>query len=370
MELKNILHMNVGNGESSYARNSFLQETVIRKTLPVLKSAVKGMANLDTVLSKCFVIADLGCSNGPNTLLAVSIIIDVALERCREDNHHKAPQFQVFLNDLYGNDFNAIFQSLPNFYANFRRRRGKNFLVLCVLLRVPSMADSFKMEVYTLFTPLTLFTGFLRVPEGIENNKGNIYMAKTSPPNVFEAYRKQFHADMKMFLQMRSSEIVRGGCMVLTFLGRSSVDPTSDDCCSLWGLLGQSLHNMAKEKLVQESDINTFNAPVYFPCEDEVRNVIHDEGSFSLDTLNAFQLNWDPYDTDYTSMKAFNEQCYIHGKNTAMFMRAVTESLLVSHFGDLMNTDVLFKNMEKQVAEHLTRKKTRHFTLVISLTRK
>lgn len=69
-------------------------------------------------------------------------------------------------------------------------------------------------------------------------------------------------------------------------------------------------------------------------------------------------------------MKAFNEQCYIHGKNTAMFMRAVTESLLVSHFGDLMNTDVLFKNMEKQVAEYLTRKKTRHFTLVISLTRK
>lgn len=100
---------------------------MIRKTLPVLKSAVKGMANLDTVLSKCFVIADLGCSNGPNTLLAASIIIDVVLERCREDNHHKAPQFQVFLNDLYGNDFNAIFQSLPNFYANFKKEKGENF---------------------------------------------------------------------------------------------------------------------------------------------------------------------------------------------------------------------------------------------------
>ncbi|CAI9259437.1 unnamed protein product [Lactuca saligna] len=294
------------------------------------------MANLDTVLSKCFVIADLGCSNGPNTLLAVSIIIDVVLERCREDNRHKAPQFQIFLNDLYGNDFNAIFQLLPKFYANLKKEKGEN--ICCFVSATPGSFYGRLFQDGSLHLVHSSYAlhWLSQVPEGIENNKENIYMAKTSPPNVFEAYRKQFHTDMKMFLQMRSSEIVRGGCM----------------------------------KLVQESDINTFNAPVYFPCEDEVRNVIHDEGSFSLDTLNAFQLNWDPYDRDYTSMKALNEQCCMHGKNTAMFMRAVTESLLVSHFRDLMNTNVLFENMEKQVAEHLTRKKTRHFTLVISLTRK
>lgn len=72
-------------------------------------------------------------------------------------------------------------------------------------------------------------------------------MAKTSHPDVFQVYEKQFHTDFTKFLQMRSQEIVCGGCMVLTFPGRSIVDPTSDDCCILWDLLAQSLLDMVKE---------------------------------------------------------------------------------------------------------------------------
>ncbi|KAL4581803.1 hypothetical protein LXL04_006331 [Taraxacum kok-saghyz] len=94
---------------------------------------------------------------------------------------------------------------------------------------------------------ITAYKTFL-VPEGVENNKGTIYMSKTSPPNVFEAYGNQFRTDFKKFLQMRSEEVVSGGCMVLSFLGRSVADPTSDDC-SIWEPLAQSLHNMAKEEL-------------------------------------------------------------------------------------------------------------------------
>ncbi|GKC14441.1 benzoate carboxyl methyltransferase-like protein, partial [Tanacetum coccineum] len=41
MEAVNILHMASGDGESSYANNSLVQEIVIRKTLPVLEHAIK-----------------------------------------------------------------------------------------------------------------------------------------------------------------------------------------------------------------------------------------------------------------------------------------------------------------------------------------
>ncbi|KAI3496624.1 hypothetical protein L1887_38994 [Cichorium endivia] len=85
-----------------------------------------------------------------------------------------------------------------------------------------------------------------QVPGGIENNKGNVYMGKTSPLNVFAAYGKQFHTDFIKFLQLRSKEIVRGGCMVLTFLGRNSADPTTDDCCRHLELLAHSLLCMVK----------------------------------------------------------------------------------------------------------------------------
>lgn len=64
---------------------------------------------------------------------------------------------------------------------------------------------------------------------------------------MLQAYGKQFHTDFTKFLKMRSEEIVRGGRMVLTFLGRSIVDPTSDDCCSVWEQLARSLFDMFKE---------------------------------------------------------------------------------------------------------------------------
>lgn len=85
------------------------------------------------------------------------------------------------------------------------------------------------------------------MPQGLENNGSNVYIAKTSPPNVYQAYGKQFHIDFTKFLQMRSEEVVHGGGMILTIPGRSIVDPTSDDGCALMELFGQSLVGMLKE---------------------------------------------------------------------------------------------------------------------------
>ncbi|KAL4562887.1 hypothetical protein LXL04_026918, partial [Taraxacum kok-saghyz] len=101
MDVENILHMNIGNGESSYANNSFLQETAIRKTMQILKNSIKSMVNHDVAFTKTFVLADLGCGTGTNTLVLASMVIDIVLDLCKEYNH-KAPQFQLCLNDLFG----------------------------------------------------------------------------------------------------------------------------------------------------------------------------------------------------------------------------------------------------------------------------
>ncbi|KAL7593443.1 benzoate carboxyl methyltransferase [Lactuca sativa] len=370
MEVENILHMNIGHGESSYASNSFLQESVIRKTLTVLQDTIKGMVNIEAAFSKCFVMADLGCGTGTNTLLLASMVIDIVLELCKEDNY-KAPKLQVCLNDLFGNDFNTIFKLLSTFYANLQKEKGEN-IGSCFVSANPGSfyGRLFQDESLHLVHSSYAVHWLSQVPEGIENNKENIYMAKSSPLNVFEAYKNQFHTDFIKFLQMRSEEVVHGGCMVLTFRGRSRADPTTDDGARIFELLAQSLLNMVKEGLVQESYMHSFNVPNYAPCEDEVRCTIHDEGSFSLDTFNVFQVNWDPYDTDYTNVKDLDEQSHIHGENCANVLRAVYEPLLTSHFGNLINIDVLFQKFQKLVAKDLANKKTRHFNVVISLTRK
>ncbi|KAI3704690.1 hypothetical protein L1987_74917 [Smallanthus sonchifolius] len=81
----------------------------MQKAVPFLKRTIKVMVNQDVFFGDCFVIGDLGCSSGTNTLLVASNIIDTVHE---------------------------VFQ-------------------------VPFMKGSFLKRVCTLFTPLIVFTGFL-----------------------------------------------------------------------------------------------------------------------------------------------------------------------------------------------------------------
>ncbi|XP_071718374.1 S-adenosyl-L-methionine:benzoic acid/salicylic acid carboxyl methyltransferase 3-like [Rutidosis leptorrhynchoides] len=368
MKLENILHMNIGDGELGYANNSVLQEIVIRKVQPILKLAIiKCIANYHNVFGHCFKIVDMGCLSSKNTLLVASTIIHTVSDACEAYNL-KTPQFQVSLNDLFGNDFNQLFQLLPEFYAKLKKeKREKDWFGHCFVSAVPGsfygrlFPDRSLHFVHSSYSLHWLS----QVPKGLESNGLNIYLAKTSPPNVLQAYAKQFQIDFMNFLQMRYEEIVRGGCMVLTFISRSIVDATRDDCCSIMELLAQSLIDMAKMGLVQESYIHSFNMPIYFPFKDEVKNIVQNEGSFSLDKLATFQVNWDPLDADYANANDFNES---HGENAAKVVRAVVEPLLSSHFGEFI-IEELFKMYEKHVVDHLANQKTRYCNLVISLTK-
>ena len=74
-------------------------------------------------------------------------------------------------------------------------------------------------------------------------NKGNICIAKTSPPPVFNAYLEQFERDFKMFLKCRAEELVPGGRMVLTTMGSIK----SDDPLCIWEVVGLNLNDMVLE---------------------------------------------------------------------------------------------------------------------------
>ncbi|XP_076893662.1 S-adenosyl-L-methionine:benzoic acid/salicylic acid carboxyl methyltransferase 3-like [Bidens hawaiensis] len=359
MTLLDILHMNSGDDDSSYARNSLLQKIAIQKVAPFLKRSIEGMANQDGFFDNCFVIADLGCSSGMNTLLVASSIIDAVHEVCKENNR-KTPQIQVCLNDLFGNDFNNLFKILPNFYKILEKDKGENFGP-CFVSAVPgSFYDRLfpNRSLHFVHSSYSIHWLF-QVPEGLQDNKLNIHIGKTSPLNVLQAYANQFLRDFTKFLQLRSEEIVHGGRMVLTIPNRSNIDPTSDDCCEFWELLTSSLLDMLKEGLVRESDINSFNLPFYFPHEDELRNIIEANGSFSVDYMNVFEFEMDEHDTDFDN----------DGENTAKLIRAITEPLFAFHFGKSI-IDVLFNKFGKKVAEYLATKEIKDLSVVISLTKK
>lgn len=113
---------------------------------------------------------------------------------------------------------------------------------------------------------------YLQVPPGLESkdgrgswNKGKIYISKTSPDCVLEAYSSQFQKDWSVFLKSRAEEIVGGGRMVLSFMGRRSTDPRSKESCYQWELLARALMSMVSEVYISIQS-NFFLPPIFFFC--------------------------------------------------------------------------------------------------------
>ncbi|WOH15546.1 hypothetical protein DCAR_0935088 [Daucus carota subsp. sativus] len=366
MDLAYVLRMNAGNREGSYAKNCFLQKTVIFKARDVLEDAIKDYSSHG--FPECFKLADLGCSSGPNALLIVANILDYVRALCQKKNLKAPDEYQVFLNDLPNNDFNSLFEMIPSFHSKvLENESGPEKSANCYISGVPGSFYTRLFPTKSLhFVHSSYSVHWLsQVPKTLlDSNKGNIFMAKESPSSVLEAYINQFKSDFTTFLQMRSQEMVIHGRMVLTLLGRSIADPTSKDCRYIYGLVAKSLHDLLAEGLLREEDINTFNLPIYTPCTSELKAIIKSEGSFSLDRLETFEVNWDMQDE--------NEKLkpeYSSGEFVAKTIRAVLEPLLASHFGNTL-MDKLFEQYAKHVSEHLSKEKTNYFNIVVSLTRK
>ncbi|KAL0314665.1 UNVERIFIED_CONTAM: Jasmonate O-methyltransferase [Sesamum angustifolium] len=117
-----ILHMNKGDGETSYAKNSVVQKQIISATISVMDEAVAD-ALCKTLPAQTMGIADLGCSSGPNTLMVVLEMVSKIYDACSQMGI-SLPELRVSLNDLPGNDFNYIFMSLPEFYRNLEKETG------------------------------------------------------------------------------------------------------------------------------------------------------------------------------------------------------------------------------------------------------
>ncbi|GFP88559.1 benzoate carboxyl methyltransferase [Phtheirospermum japonicum] len=355
--------MNGGDGETSYANNSGLQKAVLSKTWPVLDETLKDMFsenNINTGFPKCIKITDLGCSCGPNTILLVSHIMDTIQDLCQNDNFENLPQLEVFLNDLPDNDFNNLF----NLVSNFSRENDKRRLLEWFVYGVPGSFYGRLFPSNTLHFAYSSYSlhWLSQIPEGLgKNNKENICVATNSPPQVSDAYAKQFHRDFSMFLSLRAEEITSGGRMVLAFLGTTS----SKDEFKPFKLLAETLSDMVAQDHVQKDDLYSFNMPFYTPCLKEVEAIIRDEGSFNLDMMEVVMVPWDAHE-EYED-KAFDKN--ISGKLVADCVRAVVEPMLVPHFGSSIVNDA-FDSYAKKMTEHLSKERSSYFTPVISLNRK
>ncbi|KAK6129571.1 hypothetical protein DH2020_036672 [Rehmannia glutinosa] len=322
--------------------------------------------------AKSFCIAELGCSSGPNTFLVATELVNIVDSLSRK-HVHQLPEFQIHLNDLPGNDFNSIFQSLlPSFQAQLSQKMGPGFGP-CFVYGVPGsfygrlFAAKSLHFVHSSYSLMWLS----RVPPGLEMNKGNIYMASGSPANVMNAYYDQFQRDFSKFLKCRSEEVVGGGRMVLTILGRESEDASSKECCYIWELLALSLKEMVSEGLIEEEKVDSFNIPQYTPSAAEVKKELENEGSFTINRLEVSQITWAAC-ANNNIMNGFGNSNNLGDDgcvDVAKCMRSVAEPLLVERFGDFV-IDQLFDKYRAILSDRMSKEDTKFINVTVSMTRR
>ncbi|XP_022764489.1 caffeine synthase 1-like isoform X2 [Durio zibethinus] len=260
MEVKEILFMNKGDGENSYVKSSGYMQKVAAATQPMVSGAVQSFfrENCSNPPLEVLNVADLGCSSGPNTFTVMSTVIESTVKSCSELGR-EIPEIQFYLNDLVGNDFNTLFKGLTVIEEIFKN-------VPWFAMGAPGSFHGrlFPRNSMHLVHSLYGVHWLSKVPKltnegGLPLNKGKIYISKTSPPGVREAYLSQFQEDFLLFLKCRSPEMVPDGRMVLIFHGRKSADPTLRESCYTWEILAETISYLVSQDDVQHCLLSPSN---------------------------------------------------------------------------------------------------------------
>ncbi|XP_024929199.3 loganic acid O-methyltransferase-like [Ziziphus jujuba] len=314
--------MNGGSGLYSYTRNSTFQRKDTEAARELINKGIAEKLYLNNISSSSntFRLADLGCSVGPNTFLAVENIVDSVEDKYKSQglNHH-LPEFQVFFNDHISNDFNQLFSSLPperRYYATGvpGSFHGRLF---------PSSSLHFVYSSHAVHW-------LSRVPKEVLDknspawNKGRIHYSN-SPIEVVKSYEAQYVKDMERFLNARAQEIVHGGLMALLVPACPNETPHSELFFNkITELLGSCFMELAKKGMISEEKVDSFNVPLYNATFQQAEAIVDQNGYFSIEIME--------------SLTKENPPSRLHSSG----LRAGLEDLIKQHFGDEIDFDKLF----------------------------
>lgn len=338
--------MKGGNDQSSYVNNSSLQRKSVDLSKEIIEEAIS--KNLSIENPKTFRIADLGCSVGSNTLVAVRNIVEAA------DHKYKSqPEFQVFFNDHASNDFNTLFLSLPSERRYFAAGVPGSFYTRL-----------FPQGSLHIVYSSTALHWLSQVPKDIVDinssawNKGRIHYSSASD-EVFQAYSAQYVKDMETFLLARAHEIVCGGLLFIlvpAIADKTLISQTSPGL--LLDVLGSCLMELAKMDIVDEAKIDSFNMPSYLTSPKQVKDLVERTGCFTIERLEKLETLFPP---------ASGAEIITN------HMRAACEEIFEQHFGfSDEDLDKLFELYSKRLVDPLsifTKSEDKSFQIFLVLKR-
>ena len=122
--------------------------------------------------------------------------------------------------------------------------------------------------------------------------------------------------------------------------------------------------------IIEEENIDAFNAPYYAASSEELKIAIEKEGSFSIDRLDISPVDWEGEsisEKSYDIVRSKSESL-ASGRRVAKTIRAVVEPMLEPTFGQNV-MDELFERYAKIVGEYLYVSSPRYALIIVSLVR-
>ncbi|KAL6970015.1 gibberellin A4 carboxyl methyltransferase, partial [Sarracenia purpurea var. burkii] len=278
--------MNGGNGTYSYTKNSQFQRAASNVAKEMIKEEILEKFDIAALSSSSNTIriADLGCSVGPNTLLAMQNVIEAMekkMSQYSQDFTFNLPEFQLFFNDHTSNDFNTLFTSLPPNRHYF----------------AAGVPGSFHGRLFPMSSLHFVYSSIAlqwlsKVPEELldksshPQNRRRIHYMSADLNNITEAYAAQFAKDMGNFFNARGDEIASGGMMIIILPAIPDGVHHSQAVASVtFSSLEQSLIEMVEAGSISEAKVDSFYLPVYFPSPREMKQLIESNGCFSIERM-------------------------------------------------------------------------------------
>ncbi|KAL3639413.1 hypothetical protein CASFOL_017320 [Castilleja foliolosa] len=343
----NGISMAGGDGTKSYTKNSLYQRAVMDAGMLLVQKSIAD--HIQPTSLQTFSIADLGCSVGPNTFIAVDNIIDSVKLKYRKPD--KIPEFQVYFNDHILNDFNTLFKSLPpnrDYYSS--GVPGSFYARLFPSASLHIVHSSYSLQ-WLSHVPKEIMD-----PTSTAYNKGRISCIGDNE-EVIEAYSRQHAKDFSEFLQARAQEVVPGGLVTLILPARPNGVRHSQDAFSIINdRMGACLVDLAEQGVIEEEKVDKFNLPQYITSPHEIEEIVKQNGHFDIEKMEGLpevKASYRPSSPEEVSRG----------------MRAIMGEIIKAHFGHEILDDV-FRILQHKLANASDEKPGFELNLFVLLKRR
>jgi hypothetical protein len=351
-------------GRGFYDRNCNRQETVVARVESVLEDVINAVDI--AAAPQPFTIVDYGCAEGRNSLRISNYMIRLLKERGLRQEVH------VIHNDLADNDF----ASLIDVVVDEHRGRGGKLEPHCDGAVIRTLAPgSFYNQVAS---PQSVAFGLSTTSVHWLANTGGVRVAdhvsaEGAAPFVREQMASVARRDWVRFLRCRAEEMVPGGRLVVTMLGRAEDDQSVH---APFRLLNDVAQHWLRQGRVSLKSYENFVIPVYRRTLTEASAPFAEEGELSesllLNHCEQFRVPC-PFQSQFES----DGDRTAYAQRYAGFVRAVSEPL-VAHLLDAGNplcmdharVDAFFADVETRAAESPGEYAPTHVHVLVVATRR